>query len=49
MSELIVDGAASCVDLAPFDPARFAPKEAVAGRAGTRGRKQGQSAVGEQW
>ena len=23
MAELIVDGAAQCVDLAPFDPARF--------------------------
>lgn len=49
MAELILDGAASCVDLAPFDPARFARVQARAGRAGARGRKQGQSAVGEQW
>jgi len=45
MSELIVDGQASCVDLRPFDPSRFAPKASV----GTRGRKRGEEAVGEQW
>lgn len=44
MSELILDGAASCVDLRPFDPARFAPK-----KQGGRGRKRGEQSVGEQW
>ena len=45
MSELILDGEAKCVDLKPFDPARFAPKM----KKGTRGRKQGSTSVGEQW
>ncbi|KAG8456952.1 hypothetical protein KFE25_009839 [Diacronema lutheri] len=50
MSELIIDGEASSLDLRPFDPARFAPaRTANAGRAAKRGRKQGQAAVGEQW
>ena len=44
MSELILDGAASCVDLRPFDPARFAPT-----KKGGRGRKRGEQSVGEQW
>ena len=43
MSELLLDGTAACVDLKAFDPARFAP------RASKRGRKQGQTPVGEQW
>ena len=43
MSELILDGAASCVDLRPFDPARFAPTKKG------RGRKRGEQSVGEQW
>ena len=45
MSELILDGKASVVDLAPFDPGRFKPKP----KTGTRGRKRGEEAVGEQW
>jgi hypothetical protein len=52
MAELIVDGHSSSVDLAPFDPARFAPKAATRGpkkRRGERGRKQGEVPVGEQW
>jgi len=44
MSELILDGKASCVDLRPFDPARFAPA-----KKGGRGRKRGETSVGEQW
>ena len=44
MAELLVDGKASCVDLSPFDPGRFAPRQ-----AGGRGRKRGQVPVGEQW
>ena len=43
MSELIIDGESSCVDLSAFDPARFTPKKAG------RGRKQGDVPVGEQW
>ena len=43
MSELIVDGEASCVNLKPFAPARFAPKKTG------RGRKRGEAPVGEQW
>jgi glycine/D-amino acid oxidase-like deaminating enzyme len=45
MAELLVDGAATCVDLAPFTPERFMPR----GARGGRGRKQGAAAVGEQW
>jgi hypothetical protein len=41
---LILDGKASCVDLRPFDPARFAPA-----KKGGRGRKRGETSVGEQW
>ena len=44
MSELIVDGKSSCVDLSAFDPCRFAPK-----KSGGRGRKRGEVSVGEQW
>jgi glycine/D-amino acid oxidase-like deaminating enzyme len=45
MSQLLVDGKSSVVDLRPFDPARFmAPKA-----KGTRGRKRGEAPVGEQW
>ena len=44
MAELLVDGKASCVDLAPFSPARFVQRA-----RGGRGRKQGADAVGEQW
>ena len=44
MSELLVDGAAKCVDLAAFSPARF-----VRRASGGRGRKQGTASVGEQW
>lgn len=45
MAELLVDGAASCVDLSAFSPSRFLPR----GARGGRGRKQGAAAVGEQW
>ena len=45
MSELVLDGEASCVDLAPFSPMRFLPKA----ERGGRGRKRGAVAVGEQW
>ena len=44
MSELLLHGHASCVDLAPFSPARF-----MRGKGGGRGRHAGAQAVGEQW
>lgn len=44
MSELLVDGKSKSVDLSSFDPARFSQRA-----KGGRGRKQGTSAVGEQW
>ena len=43
MSELLIDGKASCVDLRAFDPARFVPTQR------NRGRKRGDQPVGEQW
>lgn len=45
MAELILHGRSECVDLDPFDPARFTP---TADR-GTRGRKRRGENVGEQW
>lgn len=47
MSELIIDGAAACVDLKRFSPDRFGGREG--GGAGGRGRKMGAVDVGEQW
>lgn len=47
MSELILDGAARCVDLARFSPGRFSTADA--GHARGRGRKMGITSVGEQW
>ncbi|KAG5192809.1 FAD dependent oxidoreductase [Tribonema minus] len=44
MAELVVDGAAAVVDLAPFSPARFMTRA-----SGGRGRKRGTAEVGEQW
>jgi len=55
ISQLILDGDASCADLTPFDPSRFSPREddgdRVAGqRTGQgRGRRRGATPVGEQW
>ena len=46
MSELILDGAAKCVDLRHFRPGRFAKSGTQAAR---RGRKMGTVPVGEQW
>ncbi|CAE7410178.1 TDA3, partial [Symbiodinium sp. CCMP2456] len=46
MSELIIDGQASCVDLRHFRPSRFAN---AGPRAPQRGRKMGTVPVGEQW
>jgi len=46
MAELILDGKSSCVDLSPFNPARFTPTKT---RRGGRGRKQQGTSVGEQW
>ena len=43
MSELVLDGEAKCVDLRPFNPARFAKQKTG------RGRKRGEEPVGEQW
>jgi len=48
MSELILDGAARCVDLRRFAPGRFA-NALGAGSRGGRGRKMGAVPVGEQW
>jgi hypothetical protein len=45
ISELVLDGECTSVNLNPFDPARFTPD---AGRGG-RGRKRGGESVGEQW
>lgn len=48
MSEVIIDGAASCVDLSRFSPDRFS-RRAGGGLMGGRGRHMGAVAVGEQW
>ncbi|GAX19142.1 hypothetical protein FisN_3Lh084 [Fistulifera solaris] len=45
IAELILDGESKCVDLSPFDPARFTP----AAQRGERGRKRQGTSVGEQW
>jgi len=45
MAELVLEGECSCLDLRPFDPARFTVGK---GRGG-RGRKKGSVSVGEQW
>jgi glycine/D-amino acid oxidase-like deaminating enzyme len=47
MSELIIDGRSSVVDLRAFAPSRFA-NDANSARGG-RGRKRGTEPVGEQW
>ena len=43
MSELILEGESSSIDLTPFDPTRFTP------RVKGRGRKRRGESVGEQW
>jgi glycine/D-amino acid oxidase-like deaminating enzyme len=48
MAELVLTGAASCADLAPFAPGRFTTVAAASAKGG-RGRKRGTAAVGEQW
>jgi hypothetical protein len=45
ISELVLEGECTSVDLAPFDPARFTPT----GKRGGRGRKRQGTNVGEQW
>lgn len=45
ISELVLDGECSSVNLAPFDPARFTPDA----KRGGRGRKRQGESVGEQW
>ncbi|KAL7471337.1 hypothetical protein ACHAXS_013444 [Conticribra weissflogii] len=45
MAELVLEGECSCLDLRPFDPARFT----VGKERGRRGRKKGGVSVGEQW
>ncbi len=45
MAELILEGRATTVDLAPFSPDRFLPRA----RSGGKGRKMGSVDVGEQW
>lgn len=44
MAELVLDGECKCLNLKPFDPARF-----TSGSRGGRGRKKGTLSVGEQW
>jgi len=44
IAELVLDGECKCLNLTPFDPARFTP-----GKRGGRGRKKGNMNVGEQW
>eukprot|EP00804_Cyclotella_cryptica_P018067 CCRYP_017606-RA/>CCRYP_017606-RA protein AED:0.03 eAED:0.03 QI:84/1/1/1/1/1/2/396/482 len=45
MAELVLDGECACLDLNPFDPARFT----TSSKRGGRGRKKGSLSVGEQW
>ena len=45
IAELVVDGESRCLNLSPFDPARFT----AVGKRGGRGRKKGELNVGEQW
>lgn len=45
ISELVLTGSSTSVDLSPFDPTRFTPTK---GRGG-RGRKKQGTSVGEQW
>lgn len=45
MSELLLEGSSSSINLSPFDPARFTPKLS----RGSRGRKRQGESVGEQW
>lgn len=45
ISELVLEGSSSSINLTPFDPARFTP----AADRGTRGRKKRGASVGEQW
>lgn len=45
MAELVLDGECTCLDLSPFDPARFTTST----KRGGRGRKKGNLSVGEQW
>jgi len=45
ISELVLEGESSSIDLTPFDPARFTP----VGKRGGRGRKRQGESVGEQW
>eukprot|EP00970_Alexandrium_tamarense_P019902 scaffold14599_cov200-Alexandrium_tamarense.AAC.2 len=44
MAELVLEGQCHCLDLTPFNPARF-----TKGSRGGRGRKKGNMNVGEQW
>ena len=45
MSELLLDGASTSLDLRPFDPNRFGNNKSKK----KRGRKKGDLVVGEQW
>lgn len=44
IAELVLEGKSSCINLKPFDPARF-----TVSKKGGRGRKKGGQDVGEQW
>lgn len=46
ISELVLHGKSTSVDLSPFDPARFTPADTL---RGGRGRKRRGTSVGEQW
>jgi len=48
ITELILDGRSQCVDLKPFDPARFVAKDKLVRRK-RRGRHIKNDEVGEQW
>ena len=48
MSELILDGQSTCIDLSPFDPTRFSTNLHNKDGGG-RGRKRQGHSVGEQW
>jgi hypothetical protein len=49
MSELLLDGQCSVIDLTPFQLDRFLPKKRKTVTQKKYGRKNGEEDVGEQW
>ena len=49
ISQLLVDGRCSCVDLSPFDPGRFSGNDCGRDAIQWRGRQKGSVPIGEQW